>query len=248
MPRLSDLIADHRLISQLSPEELGQYLMKLSKLNSQNGMFSRPPDASRIAMGYVVLESDQSGELEFKYSILEAWHWLSINMLIMPAEGTNGQNGWHTFTMRGYDLVENNEKYNNYVIAQRFNPELIHPAIRTEVWLELSRGQYGDGVFKAFRAVEEAVRRVGHFQPTIYGVTLMREAFKPDTGPLSKNTDPRGEQEGLQNLFAGAILSYKNPHSHRTVTIQDAAEAQEIILLASHLLRIVESRTSVAES
>ena len=55
-------------------------------------------------------------------------------------------------------------------------------------------------------------------------------------------TIERAEREARSALFAGAIGSYKNPHSHRDVPLDDAAEATEVILLANHLLRIVESR------
>ena len=70
----------------------------------------------------------------------------------------------------------------------------------------------------------------------------MRKAFDGENGPLRSKSQVKAERDALAHLFAGAIGSYKNPHSHRTVTITDHKEAQEMVMLASHLLSIVDSR------
>jgi hypothetical protein len=70
----------------------------------------------------------------------------------------------------------------------------------------------------------------------------MRKAFDKSDGPLTDMSHPESEREALAHLFAGAIASYKNPHSHRTVVINDRREAQEQVMLATHLLRIVDAR------
>ena len=67
------------------------------------------------------------------------------------------------------------------------------------------------------------------------GVSLMRDAFRADGGPLADPNEELGEREALAHLFAGAIGEMKNPTSHRHVDLDDPQEAAESILLANYL-------------
>ena len=116
---------------------------------------------------------------------------------------------------------------------------LFHPSLLEKAWPAFQHGELDTAVFKAFRAVEVAVRVAGSFPPELVGVALVRKAFEPQNGVLADTSLPVAEQEAKVHLFAGAIGLYKNPHSHREVEIS-FNQAFEMLLLASHLLNLVE--------
>ena len=91
------------------------------------------------------------------------------------------------------------------------------------------------------RGVEEAVRAAGGFTLNDHGVELMRKAFNENNGPLRDKAATVPERQGVSNMFAGVFGAYKNSQSHRTVGISPE-KAREIVVMASHLLRIVDER------
>jgi uncharacterized protein (TIGR02391 family) len=245
MHSLPSVIPNADELLALPVEELGAILLKIAASKMQAAGFTYE-GVTEITIGSGMAGYRDSGypphkKPQINAHLGRAWNWLERYNLIEPSPGFNGRNGWRVFTDEGRAVAEGKDLA-QVRSAMDFPKTLLHPLIREKVWAALVRGDLDEAVFAAFKAVEEAVRKAGGFAATDIGVALMRKAFDKNTGPLTEVSHPEPERDALAHLFAGAIGSYKNPHSHRTVNLSDLAEAQEQALPATHLLRIVEAR------
>ncbi|MDQ3821295.1 MAG: TIGR02391 family protein [Acidobacteriota bacterium] len=117
----------------------------------------------------------------------------------------------------------------------------LHPRLEGRVRPIFLLGDYETAAFKAMKEVEVRVRELSGLPDDLVGVKLMREAFNAQSGRLTDISHEGGERQARSDLFAGAMGSFKNPTSHRTVTYTDPTEASEVIMLADLLMRILDS-------
>jgi uncharacterized protein (TIGR02391 family) len=233
---LHQILPDPELLLTLQPEELaGVVLEYFNQLD--------PNDRGRLNRHNFALPQTVQGyppqyHVRIRRALMEAWSWLEREGLIAtdPVQGHE----WVFVTRRGEQMkaASNLEAYRHASLLPR---QLLHPAIAGKVVAPFIRGDYDTAVFQAFKEVEVAVRTKAKFPDTDLGVRLMRKAFDKDTGPLrDTSVEDVGEREAMAHLFAGAIGYAKNPQSHRSAPITEPAEAVELLLMASHLLRIVD--------
>ncbi|TET20614.1 TIGR02391 family protein [Candidatus Bathyarchaeota archaeon] len=169
----------------------------------------------------------------------EAIQELKTSGLIVK-DATQPGDAFQVLTTKGKEIVEKQRDPDIYGLQ-------LEQVIRNTKLLSkcsdiFNNDEYETAIFSVYKLVEEEVRNKAGLDPSDFGVLLMTKALHPDKGKLiiPSCVVPQ-EQEGVYNLFKGAIAFFKNPSSHRTVNFGDRLITIKIIALAELLLQILST-------
>ena len=242
MRELYDGVPDARDLLALSTRELaGKLILILRKLDEP----INPPDI----IAQIPISAPQFGMVdgysakyqnEISEALQDAFKWLEENSMIERSD-KHPENAELRVLRREAKEIRNEDDFQKLMLWRSVNEDMLHPQIAAKTVVHLARGEYGDAISFAMRRVEIEVRDASGFGTDKYGVDLMHKAFG-EGGPLRDNDVNKSEEEGLRFLFAGMIGTYRNAFAHRDVHIENVTEALTIVMFASHLLHIIDSR------
>ena len=237
MATLRDLLPDPETVASMHPGDLAGYVLELLLTSRRgDGLWQRRNFCGGAGDAYV--QRGEGAHPRVMQACAEAWSWLESNGLI--CRDPQQDYDWYVPTKRAREVRDRHAV--KVLIASEELPEhFLHPEIVQHARPLFLQARLDTAVFEAFKTLEVEIRSAAHLGNELVGVSLAGRAFHPDDGPLTDTSAEKGEREALRNLMVGALGSYKNPSSHRRVALT-AEEAREMLMLASHLLRIVDDR------
>ena len=138
-------------------------------------------------------------------------------------------------------------KDNKRTILERFDEVVTSKALRSTSRGLLSDGHYARAVEEAFKCLNNTVKEKSRLSDKD-GSELMFAAFNDNSPVLKLNAldseSDKSEQIGYRHIYAGAMTGIRNPRAHEHQLKDDPEVALELLVLANHLMRKLDSATT----
>jgi hypothetical protein len=122
MATLPELIPDPDLVLQMDASDIAPIVLRLARERIQNGMFNRDSlTATSPAPGTPQYPHGKSQRVEIR--VAEGFEWLRQALLIVPASGMNGNNGWFVLTERA-ETLKSDQDFAGLKVAMAFPKSL----------------------------------------------------------------------------------------------------------------------------
>lgn len=135
---------------------------------------------------------------------------------------------------------------NARTFLDRFDETVTSDVIRSTSRQLFTDGHYSRAVEEAFKRLNNEVKAMSGFEE-LDGDKLMRQAFSANNPKLHLNSlstiSQKDEQRGYMDIFAGAMTGVRNPRAHDHELVDEPEVALELLVLANHLMRKLESST-----
>ncbi|TWB33101.1 TIGR02391 family protein [Nitrospirillum pindoramense] len=186
--------------------------------------------------------TENGRNIEYIKAFAEAWSWLIIQGIIVPAVSEYGTSNQIYQFSRAAEKFKEEIDVKTYTLARRLPRDRLHPTIDKAVWSSFIHGDYDCAALQALKKLEVRIRDAAGISVGTTGKSVIEEAFKKDDGKLYDSSGVEAEEHGLKIMLMGIFAYYRNSFAHRDVNLEDPDQAIEIIMMVNHLFRIVEHR------
>ncbi len=180
---------------------------------------------------------------QFVRAVREAIEWARRELLLVQHANSTPPSDGLMLSRRGLNFTRDHIER---LRLERILPDiLLHDRIRRVCIDIFNTGHHQAAVFEAFRILEVAIREAAGYGSNEHGESMINDAFNEKKGgPLVDAAAPESEQRAMRFMMVGSNGLFRNPRGHRDVELDDPKEAAELLIVASHLLRMVERRSA----